>query len=318
MFATYNMVEFGKALKQIRLNCRLTQAEVRQMSGVHEDTLRKLENGTNVPKYETLEILSNLYKSDLLEILKSKRIENRLYDYYQQMDKLLISYNIAELESFCEAFETSTQTERMEKYLLNNLEFTQLQCFIQCCKLLYSENPNRFNLIQSMIESQICPHLGEFDPNALQGAQYNDIEIRLIFMLGTIQLETAHYERCATLLTFVIDYLCSNLTLNPQTYLLILKAYTNLSYCYHLLKDYEQSLNLACKGIAFGVEHKTFYMLQHLYGRKAVAELHLKTGTHMDAFKKCIHLFEISGQFDLAKTYKEVTLSKYGIDLYNL
>ncbi len=318
MFATYNMNEFGKALRQIRLNCRFTQAEVRQQTGVHEDTLRKLENGTNIPKYETLEILSNLYKSDLLEILKSKRTDNRVYDYYLHMDRLLVSYNIAEMDALCTAFDEAHQTESMEKYLLNHLELTQLQCFIQCCRMLYSENENRFSLIQSMIETQIFPHTGEFNPIFLQDAQYNDIEIRLIFMLGSTQMEAENYERSIVLLNFVIDYLCANLSLNPQTYLLILKAYTNLAYSYHLLDEHEKALEYADKGIDFGVAHNTFYMLQHLYARKAVAELHLQTGNHMDSFKKCIHLFEISKQPELAKTYKDITLKKYGIDLSNV
>lgn len=312
------MTEFGKALRQMRVNSRLTQSDVRKKTGIHEDTLRKLENGTNIPKYETLEVLSTLYKTDLLAVLQSKRTEDRIYDYYQRMDKVLVNNSLDELNALREEFIAFSQSQTIERHLLNQSEIVQFTCFIECCHLLYSEHENRFKDAQTLIQAYMETQMSVFNESVLENYQFNDIEIRLIFMLGTIQMELENYTTCVSYLSFVIHYLYNNLNMNSQTYLLIIKGYTNLSYCYHLLKQHEKALEYANKGIEFGVTHTTFYMLQHLYGRKAVAELNLKDENYMDSFKKCIMLFEVSNQHDLANTYKSITLEKYGIDLYHI
>ena len=69
MLHNYQTEEFGHRLRDIRKGLNLTQQDVSDMSGVNLDTLRKLENGYVVPRYDTLEILSITYKIDLLEVL---------------------------------------------------------------------------------------------------------------------------------------------------------------------------------------------------------------------------------------------------------
>ena len=69
MFYSYDLSNFGIELRSIRQKNGYTQNYVKELTGVNEDTLRRIENGTVIPKYETLEILSSLYKTDLLLLL---------------------------------------------------------------------------------------------------------------------------------------------------------------------------------------------------------------------------------------------------------
>lgn len=315
MFSTYNMTEFGRALLQARKNARLTQIEVHQQSGVHVDTLRKLENGTNIPKYETLEILSALYKVDLLEILRSKRIDYRVYDYYERMDEILVNHSLKDLEALCREYENSLSSKNLEEHLLNRNEMAQLSVFIQCCQLLYPTQAERVNDAKGLILALLNAQTKNFNLKRLKSYPFNDIEIRLLFMLGTIEMELDVYDKAIALLNFVVEYVRQNITFNKHTSRVLLKAYNNLAYCHHLIDDHQAALRYADEGIQFAIEQDTIYMLPHLYGRKAVAEYFLKDENHLDSFKKCIHLCEITKQTDLAKTYKNIVKAKYGINL---
>lgn len=66
------MYRFGQVLKEIRESFNYTQQEVTLLLGSNGDipglsteTLRRIENGMVIPKFETLELLSSVYKQDL-------------------------------------------------------------------------------------------------------------------------------------------------------------------------------------------------------------------------------------------------------------
>lgn len=53
----YNTVNFGNAIRKIRKKLKLTQKDVATITGINENTLRRLENGKVLPKQETLDLL---------------------------------------------------------------------------------------------------------------------------------------------------------------------------------------------------------------------------------------------------------------------
>ena len=60
MFAVYKLDQFGEKLRSIREKSNLTQKEVRDYTGISDESIRRIEKGRVIPKYETLEILSQL------------------------------------------------------------------------------------------------------------------------------------------------------------------------------------------------------------------------------------------------------------------
>lgn len=74
-----NLVEFGKELKNIRIQSGFKQTDVRKMLGISIETLRLIENGHNEPRISTLEILSGLYRIDLLFLIHKHRSKNDFF-----------------------------------------------------------------------------------------------------------------------------------------------------------------------------------------------------------------------------------------------
>ncbi|MGI6366625.1 MAG: helix-turn-helix domain-containing protein [Bacillota bacterium] len=92
MFVTYNLEHFGKELKKIRTSLGFSQAYVQEIVGVSIDTIRKIESGRVVPRYDTLELLSVAYKEDLLDLLKNSRSNKFLMEYHDELDYIITCY----------------------------------------------------------------------------------------------------------------------------------------------------------------------------------------------------------------------------------
>src|SRR5690606_24917653 len=93
MFVSYNLEGFGQELRRIRKNLGFSQAEVQQKVGVSVDTIRKIESGRVIPRYDTLELLSVAYKQDLLELLKNSRSNKFLMEYHDDLDYVIARYD---------------------------------------------------------------------------------------------------------------------------------------------------------------------------------------------------------------------------------
>lgn len=74
----YDLEAFGNELKDIRKSLRLTQKDVAKQTLISIDTLRRIENGKVMPKQETLDLMSVIFKRDLNELL----LKYRLKDYF--------------------------------------------------------------------------------------------------------------------------------------------------------------------------------------------------------------------------------------------
>ncbi|ADH61665.1 transcriptional regulator, XRE family [Thermoanaerobacter mathranii subsp. mathranii str. A3] len=73
----YDLEAFGNELREIRKSLRLTQKDVADQTLISTDTLRRIENGKVMPKHETLDLMSVIFKRDLNELL----LKYRLKDY---------------------------------------------------------------------------------------------------------------------------------------------------------------------------------------------------------------------------------------------
>ncbi|MBE0451732.1 MAG: helix-turn-helix transcriptional regulator, partial [Clostridia bacterium] len=70
----YHLDQFGAELRKIRMDCNLSQSEVYKTIGVSEDTLRRIEHGLVIPRLDTLEYLSALYKLDIATLFLKSRL----------------------------------------------------------------------------------------------------------------------------------------------------------------------------------------------------------------------------------------------------
>jgi len=85
----YRLETFGAEAKSIRLDVGHTQASVKAMVGINEDTLRRLEKGQTMPTIETLDLLSIAYSCDMNVVFSKHKIT--FDQYFEDRIKKLLS-----------------------------------------------------------------------------------------------------------------------------------------------------------------------------------------------------------------------------------
>lgn len=146
----YNLNMFGKNLKDIRKSLNLTQKEVADLAYIDPVTLRRIENGKVIPKLETLELLSPIYKQDLIDLLIKYRFDDYLA-FYEIKKRIESKIDNGELNNL--------QVEvKGLKILLSTIKntyckklVTQLLFFIEAI-ILYYNNSNE-EALDKLIES---------------------------------------------------------------------------------------------------------------------------------------------------------------------
>ena len=69
-------MNFGEKLRQARKNCRLTQKELAERTGINQADISKLENGTRNPSLKLLKRLADGMGMDLKLVFTPKEPQN--------------------------------------------------------------------------------------------------------------------------------------------------------------------------------------------------------------------------------------------------
>lgn len=313
MFSSYNLESFGLELKRLRLLNGLTQIDVQTHSGVNPDTLRRIENGYTIPKYETLEILSDLYKVDLLDILRSYRSNEKLYNYYARIDSLICNYNIKILKDLSADFEEFIEDGKGN--LITPSTYGQFKLMIEGIEQYFSVVENeRLNSLDTFVKA-LKLSIHEFQLLKYEDFNYSILEKRMLILIALGLAEHENYELSNNYLNMVLNNMDLKSKVEYNVSLLIIKVYFQLSYNSHSLSNDLLALKYANLGIDYSVKNNLMFGLYVLYYRKAVAEYLLSEGNHMDSFNKSIILLEIQNKSELVTLYKNVTNEKYGFSI---
>ncbi|MBF4692875.1 helix-turn-helix domain-containing protein [Fusibacter ferrireducens] len=313
MFASYNLIDFGNRLKEIRKNQGISQAQVRDIVGLNEDTLRKIEHGNVLPRYDTLELMSLVYKEDLLKLLQSYRVNQTLNDLYECTDKIITAHIPEDLEKIKEqlvCFKAQNQSTNM---LYNALEIEQFELFLASIHIYFEGNIVKRNKAFEYLQEALNKTLTGFSPFNFKKFKYNFFEIRILLLLGTVLYDVKQETLSNQILEFCLKYLLQNFTLEEKIQKLVIKIYNNLAYNYHLSNQHKKVIQVADDCIAFSLSHNNLYGLANIYYRKGISAYRLKSDDYYDLLKKSVLLSEISGNDDLALLYRRITFEYYGI-----
>ena len=312
MFSSYNLEPFGLELKRLRELNGLTQTDVQNLCGINPDTLRRIENGYTIPKYETLEILSDLYKIDLLDLLRSNRSNEKLYNYYDRLDSLICNYDIKILQDLASDFEEFVE-EDGKLDLITPSTYDQFKIMIGGIRQYYSSlEDERFSSLPTFVEA-LKMSIQEFTITNYSKFNYNIIEKRILILIALGLAEHKDFELSNNILNMVISNMDTNSRVEYNVSLLIVKVYFQLSYNSHSLSDSIAALEYANRGIKYSVKNNLMFGLYLLYYRKAVAEYLLNYENHIDSFNKSIMILEIQNKLELANIYKNITKEMYGL-----
>ncbi len=310
----YNTVNFGNAIRKIRKKLKLTQKDVATITGINENTMRRLENGKVLPKQETLDLLSIAYKQDISQIFLSCRMDS--FSVYTDL--------MIEIEK---AFEASNP-HQLKECLSNLIALTQSDMSPFYKKLL-EQTVFLIKGAISMIEAvdyETCYQLflsgllltiDDFNYTNYREHFYNKLELQLLMNIAVAENDRNNHSIALELLDFCVWYLEHNLDLKKGV--LPTKIYLNASYMHYLNASFYDALNYANQGIAYNNSQRSQYGIGHLYARRGFAALKLgyDTSDYMDAFNKAAFYHDVLGQEALKELLTRTLKERKGIDLLN-
>jgi transcriptional regulator with XRE-family HTH domain len=315
MFYSYDLSNFGIELRSIRQKNGYTQNYVKEHTGVNEDTLRRIENGTVIPKYETLEILSSLYKTDLLLLLQTHRRDKHFYDYYRWLDQIIANNDIHLLVKLTSEYKKCIHDDNSPSFMINNAELKQFELLLLGIKLFNSDDQSDHKNTVDTLTNALKLTISDFSIINFKNYSYNLLEIRILFLLGLLKEKCNDRHASSEILKYVLTYLVDNSEFDEDVQKIVIKCYCNISYNFHRIDDDISALNYANAGIDFCVKNSNLNCLYLLYARKGVAEFFLKEPNYIDALTKSIHLLQINKQFDLAELYTKTFKEKYNVSI---
>jgi transcriptional regulator with XRE-family HTH domain len=315
MFCSYNLSDFGNAVRELRKRNGFSQIDVKSYTGINQDTLRRIENGAVIPKYETLEILSSIYKSDLMTLLKTFRVNKYFYNYYNYIDRIIANNEIYLLEKIqLDLLESIEKPEHLKK-LINPIELRQFELLLCGIKKYNSNNYDEYKEAEQILIDSLKLTLKNFHLDIYNQLYYNLLEVRILFLISLIKVKLREISVSTEILIFVLNYLIHNSDFDNDVQKVILKCYSNISYNFHKIDNHNLALNYATEGIDYAIKNCNMNCLYVLFARKGVAEFFLKQNGYIDSLKKSIHILEINKQYELANLYKSTFENKYNINI---
>jgi len=313
MFISYNLVQFGEKLKNARKELGLSQIDIQNSAGVSVDALRRIEKGEVIPRYETLELLSAIYKQDLLELLKSSRNNKLLTEYFEELDGLITSYDEKKMKNLEDNIRRSFTNNDLSS-IVNPNEVLQVLLFIRGADLYYSRISSDHIDAKNILLDALRLTIPGFKINEFGTYNYSYIELRILLFLSILIAQNDKIELSNDILYFILDRLRNSSTSKYLSFLII-KIYSNLSYNYHLLDNHEKVIEICDEAISYCLHQETTYGLFLLYYRKGIAEFQLNREAYISTLHSSFFLLKITNNQNLLDIYLEVTKQSYNIDI---
>ena len=300
----YNLNLFGEKLMQIRQSLCLTQNEICKLVGIDPVTIRRIEKGKVVPRLDTLEVLSPLFKQDLTA--------------------LLLKYRLDDFSIFCEIRNTletkldkgEFHTLHIESKSLKNLFIStknpyykilirQLILFTEAI-ILYQDGYN--DKVLDMLTNSIKITTPYFDLNTYDSLVYSSMEVRILmniaFTLNRLNKKEKYLE--------ILDFCINSVDSNEEIYH---KLCHNLAGAYTRIKDFTKALKYSDLGIKSCQENRNLNGLTLLYYSKGIAEYRLNKDRYIESLKTSIYLCKALEQAKLENIIKDNCKEFLGIDL---
>ncbi|PKK40462.1 hypothetical protein ABB02_00246 [Clostridiaceae bacterium JG1575] len=284
------------------------------MVGVSDNTMRKIETGAVIPKYDTLELLSLAYKVDLLAIFQKNRYDVSLLNLMEQVDEAILYHRPDELKRLYHDFSTYLSKED-HRDLINAADLKILEVFLKTA--LSYEDPDlkdikRRELIEEIRET-LCTHNPGLHWNKLANASLNLWEIRLLMLMALLEGSLENYDLSARILEAIVTRYKVLENLIVSEHKVFLTAIFNLAYLYHMMDQPQKALDVSEMGIRLAQKQGAFDILHGLYYRKGVAILLMGGEGYMAPLRYAVTLLEIMDQPEAAQLYRDVTLETYGL-----
>lgn len=304
MLSSYDLTSFSNRLRTIRKSLGYSQNEVSEKTGINSDTLRRLENGMSIPRFDTLEVLSRFYKENLILLLDSYKISSSLSYFYDLVDYHIANDDYISIKESIALFEIFSNSNDYK--LVDQQEFLQLQQFFKALDLICTDDESKYQKSIEALCEALQISLPLFKIEKWSNYKYNFLELRILLTIASFLGVLRNCKMSTDILLFILKYLDHSKHAKYYEKLLVIKCYSTISYNYHRLDNHKKALNYSEIGIQFCIDNSIMTYLELLLSRKAVAMIYL----NMDGFEKYffqgIELLRIQNKENLAQQYEKI------------
>ena len=300
----YNLFLFGERLKSIREKLGLTQKQVVDMALIDERTLRRMELGKVIPKLETLEALSIIYKTDLVSAI----IESRITDYsmllqtQRNIDLKLINEEMSNFENEFKLIDKLLENIENEYY---KILITQFKFFLYGIR--YYKN-KEYQSALNMYINAIKQTLNDFSLDNYKEYSFSLMEIRILMNIALVEDKCEQDEKYEGILKFCVNQCDENNEIYPR-------ICHNLAGVYRKKEEYSRALLYDNKGIEICKKNMFADTLAVLYYGKAFAEYRLEKTEYKKSLDLSLQLCKIFEQIELMKQIIVNCEDVLGIDM---
>ena len=300
----YNLFLFGERLKSIREKLGLTQKQVVDMAFIDERTLRRMELGKVIPKLETLEALSVIYKTDLVSAI----IESRITDYsmllqtQRNIDLKLINEEMSNFENEFKLIDKLLENIENEYY---KILITQFKFFLYGIR--YYKN-KEYQSALNMYINAIKQTLNDFSLDNYKEYSFSLMEIRILMNIALVEDKCEQDEKYEGILKFCVNQCDENNEIYPR-------ICHNLAGVYRKKEEYSRALLYDNKGIEICKKNMFADTLAVLYYGKAFAEYRLEKTEYKKSLDLSLQLCKIFEQIELMKQIIVNCEDVLGIDM---
>lgn len=294
-------VKFGGHLKTIRKNLHFTQKQVTGLTGVSQETLRRIENGIEYASISTLSTLSDFYKIDLFKIISLSPENDDKFS--SDVDKIALVLKSGNIESFKDEIRTLIEDIKDK----NNYDSVYYIEYLSTLLDLELKTANESELILTNLY---------FSNNALKSNYYiTPFEITLNIYLAIVLRVNNNFKESISVLestrerTMHLPYAASE---SSHTFAVIA---INISTAYHAMQNYDQAIEVI--NSLLNDNQMSFRLddyFQLLY-RKGISLYKLNDPTYQHVLKTAFYLISNETYRDLHDFYKAHILKTYNIIL---
>lgn len=303
MFSTYDLKAFSARLKEIRKSSGFTQEDVVAGTGLSSETLRKLENGHTIPRYDTVEILSMFYKTDLHAVLNLYKSSKELIKFYDLVDYHLTDDDKSSLADTIIAFRHFMSTN--ESNLIDSRVLEQLDLFLKGLEHSYKDSYNREIQEESiMIYIDALKTTNQsFSFETWRKFKYSYLELRILFAIASLYGYLRNCDLSNELLFFILKTMDESAFTKHYDKLLFIKVLTVISYNYHRTDFHDKALEYAQKGIDYCNKFFIMANLPILLARKGAAMYYLNMDNYETYLDQSIQLLYIQNNSRMAEDH---------------
>lgn len=276
-------------------------------TGISRSTIKMLEKGTSVPKFETLQILSHFYKTDLILVLNKYKNLWQLTSLYEKLNHYMANGNTELLKSGLIEANQLMLSNDLNPVIFNDI--LQMKLLFEGLEIAIQYADSASEPMEQAI-SKLCASLkvtnSGFEVEAFHEYKYNAVEYKILFSLASLLGIQRQCELSNRMLLHIIHYLDISSKIDRNDLLLKSKALSIIAYNYHRIDDHEKVIEYATLGIEFSINNDTYQYLPLLLARKGTALFNLNRENWNDYFIQALNLLELQGKDELRSEYERL------------